>query len=129
MSRNYEAEYIDHQIRLDELERYYGTVDYHISNRMHSLLAGYKYGSLPLALIDTQKHVKIAATFSDCYLDELMFDIHGPIDVQRLLRLAHHRQETLQKLFECERSKQAQIMSTLEYVFSEMPDRKRKANK
>lgn len=118
LSRNYETEYIDHQIRLDELEMYYGDVDYHISNRMHSLLAGYKYGSLPLALIDTQNHVKIAATFSDCDLDELMFDIHEPIDVQRLVNLVHNRQETLEKLFECEQDKQAQIVSTLEYVFS-----------
>ncbi len=115
----YETEYIDHQMRLDELETCYGCVDFHISNRMHSLLAGYKYGSMPLALIDTQKHVKIAATFADCDLREFMFDIYEPVDSRQVSELVCHREDLLQKLFQCEQDQQARIVSTLEYVFSQ----------
>lgn len=118
LKATYETEYIDHQMGLNELETYYGNVDYHISNRMHSLLAGYKYGSLPIALIDTRDHVKIAATFRDCDLAELMVDIHEPIDPQHVLGLTHQRWSLLQKLFTCEAEQQAHIVSTLDYVFS-----------
>ena len=106
-------------MKQNELETCYGCVDFHISNRMHSLLAGYKYGSMPLALIDTQKHVKIAATFADCDLREFMFDIYEPVDSRQVSELVCHREDLLQKLFQCEQDQQARIVSTLEYVFSQ----------
>lgn len=114
----YEVEYIGHQMRLEELGRYYGNVDYHISNRMHSLLAGYKYGSLPIALIDTEKHVKIAATFSDCSLNELMVDIFEPIDVQKVASLVAQREVLLHKLYACEEKNRLEIIKVLDLVFS-----------
>lgn len=113
----YATEFVDHQMRLEDLETYYGNVDYHISNRMHSLLVGYKYGSLPIALIDTKKHVKIAATFSDCDLDELMIDIYDTVDVERLNNLVHNTEAEMQKLFACEKEKQEDLAAVLRAVF------------
>lgn len=117
LKTKFDTYYIDHRMTLGELERYYSSVDYHISNRMHSLLAGYKYGSLPVSLIDTNKHMKIAATFADCNFGDLLFDIYFPIDEKRLKDVMHRRETLLHKLFECEKAKSNEITNTLICVF------------
>jgi len=115
----YNVEYIPNQMKLEELEYYYGMVDYHISNRMHSLLAGYKYGSLPIALVDTERHTKISATFSDCDLKELMIDIYNQEDISRVTSICDNREELMNKLLDCEKEKQESICSVLDFVFSQ----------
>lgn len=118
LEKCYPTTFIDHQMRLDELAECYGGVDFHISNRMHSLLAGYKYGSLPLALVDTDKHIKVAVTFTDCGLEELLFDIYRPIDSQRLMDLVVHRDQMMDKLFACEEEKSQEIRETIRGIFA-----------
>lgn len=113
----YDTTLVDHRIRLDEFEKYYGAVDFHISNRMHSLLAGYKYGSLPLALVDIQKHVKVVATFKDCEMEQLLFEIYEPIDAIRLTEVVDRRDQLLEQLYECEKTKKEDIIQTLDEVF------------
>lgn len=112
------AEYVDHQMRLEELEDYYSMADFHISNRMHSLLTGYKYGSLPVALIDSENHIKISATLRDCDLEELIVDIYEDGSAERICTLAEKRVSLMHKLFGCEKEMQRKIADTLEHVFS-----------
>lgn len=118
LKSTYDVTYIGHQMRLDELETYYGAVDYHISNRMHSLLAGYKYGSLPIALIDTRNHMKIAATFEDCGLHELMVDIYDERTAENVAGICARREDLLKKVFQCEKRQQEAIYKTLDYIFT-----------
>lgn len=119
----YTTEFVDHQMRLEELELYYGKVDYHISNRMHSLLVGYKYGSLPIALIDAENHVKIAATFDDCDLFELVIGIYDAVDTKRIRTLMQNREAEMLKLFTCERKQERQLSAVLRIIFDETDNR------
>lgn len=123
LKQQFDAEYVDHQMQLDEIEHCYGKVDYHISNRMHSLLAGYKYGSLPIALIDTKKHVKIAATFQDCNIENLMVDIYDQTD--RISEIIENRELLMNKLFECEEVQQHAIVEVLDFIFNKQGNDKR----
>lgn len=70
----FEIEYIPERLHLGEDEKLYAMCRYHISNRLHSLLLGYKYGSLPIALI-SEKNKKIYTTFEDEKLDLLIMDL------------------------------------------------------
>jgi polysaccharide pyruvyl transferase WcaK-like protein len=117
---SFQAYLVDHQLRLDELEQYYGTVDYHISNRMHGLLAGYKYGSVPIALVDTREHIKVAVTFRDCGLDELLFDIYEENDDTRLSALHTRRTEVLDGIWQCEAARRSEIIHTFDNVFGKV---------
>ncbi|MBE6727642.1 MAG: polysaccharide pyruvyl transferase family protein [Ruminococcaceae bacterium] len=114
----YPTEYIGNQMKLDELENYYGGVDFHISNRMHSLLVGYKYGSLPIALIDTKTHTKISATFIDCNLFELMIDIYDSDTENKVDFLFNNREDLIQRLISCEKDNQTKIDETLDFIFN-----------
>lgn len=116
LKNDFDVEYIDHQMRLEELAEHYGNVDCHISNRMHSLLAGYKYGSLPISLIDTKHHVKIAGTLQDCKLEDLMVDIYAPLDEQALTELVKNRTAVMDRLWKCEQEKVEQIHTILKHV-------------
>lgn len=113
----YPVKYIDHQLSLKELDEAYGQVDFHISNRMHSLLAGYKYGSLPIALIDAKRHTKIAATFEDCGLTELIADICKP--GERINGLVEKRERWIHRLVQCEKERNCEINKVLDIIFSE----------
>ena len=119
LKEKFDVELVGSQMKLDEFEKYYGCVDYHISNRMHSLLAGYKYGSLPIALIDTKRHVKIAATLNDCGLADLMVDIHETDLDAKVHTFVKDREILLQKIFACEEENCLRFKR----VFSEIFDR------
>ena len=72
----YDSSIVEEQLNLNNVEKYYGQAMYNISNRMHSLLLGYKYGALPLALVDIKNHIKISQTFIDNNLEDLLIDIY-----------------------------------------------------
>ncbi len=110
------VERIDHQLSLSEFEGAYGGVDYHVSNRMHSLLAGYKYGSLPIALIDTEKHTKISATFGDCALDEFLVNISDDSISKRVEYIAQNREDMIEKIWKCEKECFDFIIKTLDNI-------------
>lgn len=113
----YNVGYINHQMKLNELEKYYRMVDYHISNRMHSLLVGYKYGSLPVALIDENEHTKISATLKDCGLDTVIIDIHNNSKAEKVNYLISHRDILMKQIFECESEMQKKIYAILQNIF------------
>ena len=119
LKKRYETEHSNHKMLLEDLKPAYQKVDYHISNRMHSLLVGYKYGSLPIALVDTRKHVKISSTFTDNQLEDLMFDISDPLDLQRLLWVLTNRNQIMHTLFDCERKNQEKVFSALRDCFQQ----------
>lgn len=118
LRENFDVELVDSQMKLDEFEKYYGSVDYHISNRMHSLLAGYKYGSLPIALIDTKKHVKIAASLNDCGLSELMVDINETSVDTKAHTFVRNREILLRKIFVCEEENCIRFKRVFSEIFS-----------
>ncbi len=118
LSAKYDVEYRERQIMLSEIKECYSCADFHISNRMHSLLAGYKYGSLPLALIDIENHTKISATFKDCSLPEIMLDIYKLKYSDNVDFLFENREEILNKLFEIEARFCEKISSVLNGVFN-----------
>lgn len=118
LREHYDTELIGCQMKLNEFEKYYGCVDYHISNRMHSLLAGYKYGSLPIALIDTKKHIKIAATLNDCGLHDLMVDIHETEVKAKAHMFVHNREQLLQEILRCEDANCRHLKAVLSEIFA-----------
>jgi len=118
LKKRYDVEYIPYQMKLNDLKEFYGKVDFHISNRMHSLLAGYKYGSLPIALIDIKKHVKISATFSDCEISELMIDINASDIEKNIDALVNNRSFFMKRLFELEIQKGRETTEVLQCIFN-----------
>ena len=117
----YNARFIDAQLRLDDMENVYGKASFHISNRMHSLLLGYKYGSLPIAILDTNKHLKIAATFCDCKLEDLMLDIFEVRDVrERVGRIFEKRKDYYKLLLDCEDENCVQIKKILNGIMGNL---------
>ena len=118
LSPKYDVEYRAKQIMLSEIKECYSCADFHLSNRMHSLLVGYKYGSLPIALIDVENHTKISATFKDCYLPEIMLDIYKSQDSNNIEFLFENREEILNKMFEIESHYCEEISLVLNGVFN-----------
>ena len=114
----YPVEHVDHQLKLGELREAYTRVDCHISNRMHSLLAGYKYGSLPIALIDVKTHTKISATLRDSNLEDLMVDIYGSPKCGQIAELWENREKYMRCLMEHEEDNCVAIRKTLEEIFT-----------
>ena len=88
----YDCEFVDEQLDLGTVESVYGKSAFHISNRLHSLLLGYKYGSLPIALLEQKKHYKVTSVFKDSGLDDLMFDLNDELDEKRIEKVCENRE-------------------------------------
>lgn len=80
LSKKFNVEFVPKQMDLNDVGQYYGKARYTISNRMHSLLLCYKFGSLPIALIDVKEHIKVSSAFRDCGLSDLLIDVNTPSD-------------------------------------------------
>lgn len=111
----FECEFYDKQIRLENAEIFYSKATYNISNRMHSLLLGYKYGALPIALIDTKKHIKIQQTLLDCDLPELAIDIYNG-KKEDIINIIDNKEFLFDKLLKVEKNKQKEIISELDKI-------------
>ena len=112
----YNCKIVTNQIRLSDAKKVYGSSKYIISNRMHSLLFAYKYGSLPIALIDSKKHTKIQQTFDDCGLHELIVDVYS--GTKKGIQYIVKNSEVLYKKFiEVEKQKQKEILTVLDDIF------------
>ncbi|WP_158099604.1 polysaccharide pyruvyl transferase family protein [Faecalibacterium sp. An77] len=98
----FDVEFVDTQMKLGDLRKYYSHCGYHLSNRMHSLLSGYKYGSLPVALIDVKNHLKIAATLKDCDLDEFMIDVFDEFPESKMDNILTNKSKLYRKITICE---------------------------
>lgn len=112
----YNVKYINHQMNLSDLKKYYGTVDYHISNRMHSLLVGYKYGSLPVALIDKNEHTKISSALEDNGLENLIIDIYDSNVNEKVKNLIMQRKKIMKKIFNIESINERKIYTILDKI-------------
>lgn len=111
------VEFADTQMKLGDLRKYYSQCGYHLSNRMHSLLSGYKYGSLPVALIDTQNHLKIAATLKDCDLDEFMIDVFDECPESKINNILANKSKLFRKMTICEAEQSEKIHRILSHEF------------
>lgn len=112
----YNMIFMEEQMKLDTMDKVYSKVDFHISNRMHSLLFGYKYGSLPIALIDTNKHIKIVATYRDCGLENLMVDVFNDEFSKKAEKIVENKEEEFNKLIKCEDEQVQKIISVIEDI-------------
>ncbi len=102
LKEDYTVSIIERQMSISELRKYYSLCSYHLSNRMHSLLSGYKYGSLPIAIIDTKMHHKIKSTFDDCELQELVIDVYDNNSLKRMDNIIYNKSELYHKVILCE---------------------------
>ena len=121
LQNDFTVSFVEKQMDLFDVGHYYGKAIFNISNRMHSLLLGYKFGALPIALLDKKEHIKITATFDDNNLSELLFDIHLDENEigKRINDIVVNRQRYYDKLIlrECER--QNEIVEILNEIFNE----------
>jgi len=113
----YSVRFVEKKMSLSDLKAVYGNADYLVSNRMHALLSGYKYGALPIALIDVETHTKISATLKDACLDALMIDIYSADVRSSVDELVDNRSEYMQALFSYEVQAQDEIDTVLKDVF------------
>jgi len=115
---DYDCTIVEKRLGLSDVEDVYKDVAFHISNRMHSLLLGYKYGSLPIALIDKEKHLKIVSTFDDIGLMELVVNISEPDKLENVVGNIISKKEVLYyELLKCE---DRMVNKTLEELSSIM---------
>lgn len=63
-------------ITLDNAAEYYGKAKYILSNRLHVLLLGYKYGAPTICVSDIEKHRKIRGIFTDNGLQDVLLDFN-----------------------------------------------------
>ena len=114
--KKYQSQLIEGQLILSKAGKYYGNASYNLSDRMHSLLLGYKYGAIPVAIIDTQNNKKIQQTLEDNKLDDLSIDIYTENN-KKIKYLVNNREKLMNKLFDIEKEKQNEIVKILNDVF------------
>ncbi len=114
--KKYTSIFVDEQITLNNAKEYYSDVSWNISDRMHSLLLGYKFGALPIALIDIKKNKKIFQTFKDCGLKDLIIDTYEKKD-KKIQNIIDNNEIFMKKIFKVEKEKQGEIEDILEKIF------------
>lgn len=114
---NYSVEFIDKQMKLEDFEKIYSQSRYHLSNRMHSLFVGYKYGSLPIAILDEEKNIKISFTMSDNDLKCLMLDISNENISNKTREIMRQEKLYFEKIITCERKNRIEIQKVLQRIF------------
>lgn len=117
LREKFNCQKVEHRLRLYELQNYYATCGFHLSNRMHSLLVGYKYGSLPIGVLDISNHEKIVSTFRDNGLEELLIDINSEKNRESIAEILLNADTLFERLIEREMDNTKIIKSTLDAVF------------
>lgn len=112
----YDCVYIEDKITLFSAGNIYSKCSFNISNRMHSLLLGYKYGALPIALIDQKKHIKIHQTLKDNGLEKLSIDVYRGND-KSINYINNNSKKLASKLFLVEKERQKEILNILDRIF------------
>lgn len=112
----YNCEFLPKQIFLSSAETIYKNTAYNISNRMHSLLLSYKYGAIPIALIDTENHVKIAQTLKDNYLDDFIVDVYSD-NKSRIKDIVNKKEDMFERLIKTEKENSTKIINILSSIF------------
>ena len=112
----YDCYFNERQILLSNAQTIYSESVFNISSRLHSLLLGYKYGALPIAIINKEKHIKISQTFIDCKIDDLIFDINER-DIHNLDSVIQNKNERFKSLIDVEKEKCNEIRNILNEIF------------
>lgn len=112
----YNCKLEEKQVRLSNAKNYYSKYRFNISNRMHSILFGYKYGSLPLALTDLSKHTKISQTLIDNDINEIAFDINESLE-NKVDNIYSNYNKILEDLYDAEKKNQEIIIQELDKIF------------
>ena len=117
---DYEVEFIDKQMTLDDAREVYRKAAFTMSNRLHSLLLSYKYGCVPIALVDREENMKIVSTFEDCGLGELLINIGDDSSVWGALlgHIIDNKEKLYHKIVAVEAQKQKEIIACLDSIFS-----------
>lgn len=102
-------------ITFDNAAKFYSKAIYILSNRLHVLLLGYKYGAPTICLSDIEKHRKIHGIFSDNGLQEVLLDIHTPSD--KLIAHLSHLSRQISVLENNIRSAEKKNKQVLEDIF------------
>ena len=98
LSRKYQVDFMDERITINNAHNIYGEVKCIISNRLHVLIYGARYGAIPIPLIDIKKHLKIVGIFQDCQLDNLLLDLNQKGDeLTRMLSIIVDSQDKYRK--------------------------------
>lgn len=111
----YNCKLIDNQIRLTTAKEFYGKSAFNISNRMHSILLAYKYGSLPIVLTDLHRHKKISQTLVDSNFEEIGIDVIN-YDSKKVINLISNREKILCKMFKIEENNQKETIKILDSI-------------
>ncbi len=119
VSQNNHIQLLEEMITLDNAEKYYGNAKYVLSNRLHCLLLGYKFGSPTICLTDTNKHQKIVGIFKDNGLLNAVIDINQSLEdiVSKIERINLNEIESRYKT--AERNNQEVLNKIVDNIFSE----------
>lgn len=69
-------EFVDELITLQNAKEYYGQARVIVTNRLHVLLLGYKYGALTVGYTDMKTHEKISGVFCDENLENHIIELY-----------------------------------------------------
>ncbi len=113
----FDVQFISNRIRLNDVEKLYARFHFHISNRMHSIFLGFKYGSLPIALID-ESNKKIISTFKDASFTDLIIKIGSEENqiIKRVTEILENQESYLRRLITYENECQEKIENTLKKI-------------
>ncbi|WP_448603755.1 polysaccharide pyruvyl transferase family protein [Thermoleptolyngbya sp.] len=67
---------LDPRITSRDMEKIYSNSFLTFSNRLHVLMFSMAFGSLPVAVIDSERHVKISGIFVDSEMRSLLIDVY-----------------------------------------------------
>lgn len=73
----HETIFLEDKINQQNMQNLYSHASLVFSNRLHVLIFAMTCGAVPIAVIDTEKHSKIAGIFSDAGLMDLVVDIRN----------------------------------------------------
>jgi polysaccharide pyruvyl transferase WcaK-like protein len=84
----HEVIFLEDKIDEQSMQNLYSHASLVFSNRLHVLIFAMTHGAIPIAVIDTEKHSKVAGIFSDAGLMNLVVDIQDTqFNVEALLEI------------------------------------------
>ena len=81
----YDVEFVDQKLNVQDALELYSNALMVFSNRLHVLLFAIMAGSLPIAVIDSDRQSKVTGIFLDAELSSLVLDIHS--DLEQVMKL------------------------------------------
>lgn len=118
----FKVEFVDEQMTLDNAGDIYSKVKYNLSNRMHSLLLCYKYGVLPIPIVDFKENIKIISTFEDSNLHDLLLDVNNMDSLlleDKLNQILENDEFYYDRIVSVENEKFEEINECLKDIFGE----------